>query len=234
MSIHKDHRARMKARFAKDGLDAFDEHQVLELLLFYCIPRRDTNEIAHNLINRFGSLSAVLDAPQKELEKVEGMGRNSALFLCLLKDLQRYYAIQKSKKEEILKDIEQCGRYLTAHFQGKKNECVYLLCLDAKCKVISCCELEEGNVNAASISIRKIVDMALTKKATSVVLAHNHPSGIALPSAEDIATTKRVAQALQLVDVVLIDHIVVADDDFVSMVHSGLYMPEMPLGRRLL
>ena len=231
MSIHKDHRARMKARFAKEGLDAFDEHQVLELLLFYCIPRRDTNEIAHNLINRFGSLSAVLDAPQKELAKVEGMGENSALFLCLLKDLRRYYKINLNDTEDSLTNIKQCGDYLLSYYQGKKIETVYLLCLDAKCKVISCRELEEGNVNSANISIRKIVDVALTENATSVVLAHNHPSGIALPSAEDIATTQKVAQALRLVDVVLIDHIVVADGDYVSMVHSGMYTPEVPQRR---
>ena len=106
-------------------------------------------------------------------------------------------------------------------FFGRKVETVFLLCLDAKCKVLCCKEVGEGSVNSAGISIRRIVETALGANATSVVLAHNHPSGMALPSAEDIQTTRRVAAALNTVDILLADHIVVADDDFVSMVQSG-------------
>lgn len=225
MSVHKDHRARMKARFLEEGLDGFDEHQVLELLLFYSIPRRDTNETAHNLLNRFGTLSQVIDAPVKELKKVDGIGHNSAVFLSLIKEVVRYYRVNQKVNTEPLKTIDACGRFMVPYFSGRETETVFLLSLDAKCKVLSCREVVEGNVNSANISIRKIVDMALTENATSVVLAHNHPSGVALPSMEDIQTTKRLAQALHLVDVVLNDHIIVAEDDYVSLVHSGLYVP---------
>lgn len=224
--IHTDHRKRMRARFLEGGLGSFNEHEVLELLLFYCIPRRDTNAIAHNLINRFGSLARVMNAPMKELKKIDGVGENAALFIALIRELSRYCDIKQNESCQILKTIDECGRYLVPYFEGKARETVYLLCLDAKCKVLCCREVEEGNVNSAGISIRKIVDMALTENATSVVLAHNHPSGVALPSPEDVLTTRKLAQALNLVDVVLIDHVVVADDDYVSLVHSGMYRPD--------
>ena len=221
MSIHKDHRQRVRERYLKEGLDGFSEVQVLELLLFYVIPRQDTNPIAHRLIDRFGSLHQVLEAPVEELEKVEGIGPNAALLLSLITAVARVYAVNRTEKQKILRTIEDCGEYLKSFFIGRRSEMVYLLCLDAKCKVLGCREIGEGSVNSANVPIRRIVETALGLNATSVVLAHNHPSGIALPSGEDVLTTHRVAAALRTVDIVLVDHIVVADDDYVSMVQSG-------------
>lgn len=221
MSIHKDHRQRVRERYLKEGLDGFSEVQVLELLLFYVIPRQDTNPIAHRLLDQFGSLYQVLEAPVEELEKVEGIGPNAALLLSLITAVARVYAVNRTEKQKILRTIEDCGEYLKSFFIGRRVEMVYLLCLDAKCKVLGCRAVGEGSVNSANVPIRRIVETALGLNATSVVLAHNHPSGIALPSAEDVLTTHRVAAALRTVDVILVDHIVVADDDFVSMVHSG-------------
>lgn len=221
MSIHKDHRQRVRERYLKEGLDGFSEVQVLELLLFYVIPRQDTNPIAHRLLKRFGSLYQVLEAPVEELEKVEGIGPNAALLLSLITAVARVYAVNRTEKQKILRTIEDCGEYLKSFFIGRRSEMVYLLCLDAKCKVLGCREIGEGSVNSANVPIRRIVETALGLNATSVVLAHNHPSGIALPSGEDVLTTHRVASALSTVDIVLVDHIVVADDDYVSMVQSG-------------
>ena len=223
MSIHDGHRQRLKERFCKEGLDHFDEHQVLELLLFYCIPRADTNPIAHELLQRFGSLSQVLEAPVEELEKVKGIGHNAAVFLSLITAAGRYYQVNCASRNVILTTVEACGRYLMPFFYGRRNETVYLLCLDAKCKVLCCKEIGEGSVNSAGVPIRRIVETALAANATSAVLAHNHPSGIALPSDADIQTTRRVAAALNAVEIGLIDHIVVADDDYVSLTQSGFY-----------
>lgn len=220
-SIHKEHRKRLKERFRKDGLDGFNSVQVLELLLFYVIPRRDTNPIAHELINRFGSLTQVLEAPVEELMKVDGIGPEAAQFLSLIPAAGRRYLVDKTMQSKVLKTIDQCGAYLLPYFFGRKVETVFLLCLDAKCKVLCCREVGEGSVNSAGISIRKIVETALGANATAVVLAHNHPSGVAIPSMEDYQTTQRIAAALQAVEVHLVDHIVVADDDYVSMVMSG-------------
>ena len=220
-SIHSGHRDRLKTRFLQQGLDGFTDIQALELLLFYSIPRQDTNPIAHNLLNRFGSLSQVLEAAPEELMKVEGIGEHTALLLGLINEMGRYYLVDRAQREQVLPTIEDCARYLQPCFYGRTRETGFLLCLDAKCKVLSCREIGEGSINSAGISTRRIVETAIREGASTVVLAHNHPSGIALPSAEDIQTTRRVAAALQSVEVALADHIVVADGDYVSMVQSG-------------
>ena len=225
MSIHDGHRQRLRQRFLEEGLDHFDEIQVLELLLFYCIPRKDTNEIAHALLEQFGSVAQVMEAPVEELRKVGGMGENAATFLALVNAFGRYYQVNRAANMEILSNIDKCGAYLMPKFIGRRNETVFLLCLDAKCKVLNCREVGEGSVNSAAVPIRRIVEMALGANATSVVLAHNHPSGFAIPSGEDVQTTKQLAIALRSVEIELVDHIVVADGDYVSMVHSGLYIP---------
>ena len=220
-SIHKGHRERLKQRFLEEGLDNFTEIQVLELLLFFAIPRSDTNPIAHGLLDHFGSLSQVLGADVEELKKVPGVKDHAATLLALVTDLCRYYQVNSAQQTEILATLEDCGRYLVPRFFGRTRETVFLLCLDAKCKVLCCKEIGEGSVNTASISVRKVVETALAANATTVVLAHNHPSGIAVPSNEDIQTTQRIAAALSAVEIHLADHIVVAEGDYVSMVQSG-------------
>lgn len=221
MSIHDGHRQRMKERFLQEGLDNFSDVQVLEILLFYAIPRRDTNPIAHGLLSHFGTLSQVLEASPEELEKVPGISHNAAILLNLITSVGRYYLVNRTTQTEILPTVEKCGEYLVPFFFGRRNETVFVLCLDAKCKVLCCKEVGEGSVNSANVPIRRIVEIALGANATTVVLGHNHPSGLALPSGDDIQTTRRVAAALSTVDIQLADHIVVADDDFVSMVQSG-------------
>ena len=182
--------------------------------------------MAHKLLDYFGSLTAVLDAKPEQLEKVEGIGPNVSTFLSLITEVGRYYQVKRSEPGEVLRTIEQCGNYLIPYFFGREQENVFLLCLDAKCKVICCKKVGEGSVNSANISIRRIVEIALEANATSVVLAHNHPSGLAIPSADDIQTTYRVAAALEAVEVALADHIVVSKDDFVSIVQSQYYKPQ--------
>ena len=226
MSIHEGHRFRMKKRFRTEGLDNFNEVNALELLLFYCVPRQDTNPLAHQLLDHFGTLAQVLEAPVEELEKVSGIGHNAAVFLSLVTAAGRYYQVNCASRNVILTTVEACGRYLMPFFYGRRNETVYLLCLDAKCKVLVCKEIGEGSVNSAAVPIRRIVETALKANATSAILAHNHPSGLAVPSGEDVQTTYRVGMALDAVEVRLVDHIVVADNDWVSMAQSGMYRLE--------
>lgn len=227
MSIHEGHRQRLKDRFRREGLDNFDELYVLELLLFYCIPRKDTNPIAHRLLDQFGSLTAVLEASPEELEKVEGIHTSASTFLSLITQVGRYYQVRRAEPGDILRTSDQCGNYLMPYFFGRDTETVFMLCLDAKCKVICCKKVGEGNVNSANIPIRRVVEMALSANATSVVLAHNHPSGLALPSADDVQTTLRVSAALETVEITLADHIVVCGDDFISMAQSQYFTPNM-------
>ena len=226
MSVHAGHRKRLKERFRQEGLDSFDELHVLELLLFYCIPQKDTNLLAHELLDRFGSLPQVLEATAEELEKVPGVGEHVSTLLTLITDISRYYMVSRSARFDVLLTNEQCGDYLLPYFVGRRDETVFMLCLDAKCKVLCCKEVGRGSVNSAGVPVRRVVETALGVNATTVILAHNHPSGLAIPSSEDIITTRRIAIALDAVGIVLADHNVVADDDFVSMVDSAYYRPE--------
>lgn len=221
MGIHDDHRKRMKEKFHQHGLQSFADHEVLELLLYYAIPRVNTNDTAHHLLERFGSLEQVVHAPVEELMKVKGVGENAALFLTLIPAAYQRIA-QSEKVDTILNSVEKSGQYFMHLLQEERREVIYLACLDQKCKVISCHKLAEGDVNVAPLSIRQAAERALTSNASMVQLAHNHPSGIALPSEEDIYVTRLIKDILYPLNIRLIDHIIVADGDFVSMRESGM------------
>ena len=224
MESHTGHRERLRNRFRKEGLDHFEEKQALELLLFYCIPRKNTSELADTLLKYFGSFVAVLDATPEELERVPGVGKEISTFLSLRKAVNRYYEIQSEKQNDgPLTTPEEFGKKMAPFFTNQRNEVVYVLCLDGKCKPISCLFVGEGSVNSANVPIRRIVEICLNANATSVVLAHNHPSGLAMPSDEDVETTYRLNQAFRAVDIHFIDHLIFADKDYTSMVQSGYY-----------
>lgn len=221
MSFHNGHRDRMRNRFLEQGLDGFDEHQVLEMLLYYSIPRIDTNELAHALIKKFGSLSRVMEAPVSQLAEVPGIGMNTATLISFVSAMNRFCMISKAKEGvTILDSVASCAEYLRPHFLNQRNEVVFMMCLDAKHKLLSCKMLGEGSINSANISSRKIVETAVQENATFLLLAHNHPSGLALPSPEDVQTTKLLAKTLKAMEIVLVDHLVFSDDDFVSIASS--------------
>ena len=225
MAVHDGHRARKKEQFRTHGLDAFADHEALELLLFYAIPRVDTNPVAHRLIERFGSLDGVLSAPPEELEKVEGVGESAATLLSLILPLVRRSRMTAAKTPVIIGTTQDAGNYFVDLFFGMREERLYEACLDAKGKLLRCAKVADGSVDAVSVNIRVIVENALKCGASAVVLSHNHPSGVALPSADDNATTLAVYDALRTVDIRLLDHIIVADDDFVSIRDNGLLPP---------
>ena len=216
-NIHEGHRQRLKQRFLTEGLDNFNEINVLELLLFYAVQRKDTNPLAHRLLDHFGDISSVLSASTEELMRVDGVTEHIATYLSMIYSVCRYHLINRATKEKMLMRIEDCAKYMIPYFHGQPMEMAFLLCLDAKCKVICCKKVGEGSVNAANISVRKIVETALNANASSVVLAHNHPSGLAVPSKEDAQVTRMVMQALALLDIRLNDHLIIADDDYVSL-----------------
>ena len=222
MSVHEGHRERMRRQMKTSGMDSLSDVQVLEVALYYAIARRDTNEIAHALLRRFGSLSGVLEAPRAELLKIDGVGESAADLLLLFIQMERRHLMDRAGRETILDTTYKCAQYLMPRFIGEQEEVVYLLCLDAKCKALDCSLIHRGAVNMTAISVRKIVKAALDHNATSVVVAHTHPSGLALPSREDRATTLALKAALDAVDVVLVDHVIVADEDFVSLADDGL------------
>lgn len=223
MGIHNGHRERMRRRFLEGGLSGFADHEILELLLFYAIPQGDVNPLAHALMDRFGSLSGVLSAPIELLTQVKGVGERTAVLLHLVPLAAQKARLAEMKKELILNTRENVGAYLLELFSRERNEAVYEICLDAKGKLLVCRRLGEGSSSAVNLDIRKIVEIAILYSASSVILAHNHPSGIALPSQDDQTATDQAAAALRAIDVRLEDHIIVADHDFVSFSESGYF-----------
>ena len=224
MGIHDGHRERVRQRYALEGLDSFNDINTLELLLFYAIPRRDTNALAHALLQKFGSLVGVFDASLDDLRAVEGMTDSAAVLIHLMIDLHRKYAIASSRTQ-IINSRYEAAAFLLPFFYGRRDEVVYLLCLDAKGKVLDCRALFEGSTNAVAVATRKIVEVALAVNASAVVVAHNHPSGVGTPSEQDIACTHRLFAALAALDIVLLDHFIVAENDYVSMYDDGNLYP---------
>lgn len=226
MSLHDGHRGRLKRRFADYGERVFDDHQLLELVLFFCVPQGDVNPLAHRLINHFGSLAGVLDANADDLKKIKGIGDHAALFITMLPQVMRRYEISRTNTETTVTSTADAGDYLLPYFFGTRNETVYLLCLDAKGRVLSCSFLAEGSLDRVALDSRTIVETALEHRATAVILAHNHVSGVATPSRADVDLTLALRPLLKSLNVRLLDHLVVADGDFVSMVESGLIPPQ--------
>ena len=222
MGEHDGHRKRMKQRFLRHGLSSFDDHTVLELLLFYAQPRKDTNPIAHRLMDTFGSLDAVFEASPEALMKVEGVGESAAVLIHLVPEAARRYRIAKEDPGRIISCAEDAGQYLVPRFLNCRGEAVYLLCLDAKHRLLDCRELGSGDPSSVLLSIRHIAELALMQNASAVILAHNHPNGLAIPSQEDRTASIRVRDALAALNITLLDHIIVADEDFVSMAESGM------------
>lgn len=224
MGTHDGHRQRMKTEFLARP-DSFPDHKVLELLLFYANPRSDTNPLAHELIDRFGSLAGVLDAAPEELQKVRGVGAHAAVLFKVTKELAGRYLTVRTQVDDIAQSSKDYYALLRPYFFGARNERLCLLCLDGKHKVLGVRRLGEGSVNAVTVTIRLIAEAALSLNASGVVLAHNHVSGLAFPSPEDLATTKSLASVLNTMSITLVDHLIFVDDDMVSLRDSGYYQP---------
>lgn len=221
MGIHDGHRERLRERFVENGLQGFHEINALELLLFYSLSRKDTNPLAHELINRFGSLQGVFTASLEELKEVPGISDSSAVLLKLVPDICKLAKISENAKGRGITDSSLASGYLIPRFLYEENEKVLMLSLDSAKKVKICTEISSGVVNSVDLNIRLIVETALKNKASSVILAHNHPDGDVRPSREDRDTTNRVRDALRLVDIPLVDHIIVSGNDYFSFCDAG-------------
>ena len=222
MGVHVGHRERLRRRFAEHGLENFDDVNVLELLLFYVRPRQDTNELAHRLIDYFGSIDRVFDARLGDLERVEGVGRETAAFLHLIPQVSRRYMERKWRPGELMDSAGAAGRFLLPLFAHERSEVVYMVCLDARCAYLNSRAMARGTGHFAEVSTRSLVEYVLGQNAAKAIVAHNHPQGLALPSREDEIATEKLLFALASVEVELVDHIIVAGQQFASLAESGL------------
>ena len=217
--MHEGHRDRLRERFLSEGLDGFEPHNVLELLLFYTIPQKDTNEIAHRLINSFGSLKGVFDAPVDELTAISGISKNGAVLIKMIPSICRLY-MDHDGSGFVFDSTEKSGEFLLNKYIGRTDEMVSIICMDNACRFLNWDIISHGSVNAAAVNTRKIVEVALRYNATCIILAHNHPNGIAIPSMQDISTTNRLTESLEAVGIHLLDHIVIGGNDFISITDS--------------
>ncbi len=204
----------MKARLLQSGFDSFAEHELLEIHLFYSLPRRNTNELAHQLIERFGSLKGVMYAAPDELLSVKGIGENTVAMIKLYQETVKKCAQESNAPRRKFDSYEKVVDYANQLFVGSVCETMYGIFLDSSLYLLDSCCLATGSINESKPIIRTIVEKALNKKATSVVLVHNHPKGTSEPSNEDIDFTAAIEDALNLVSVDLIDHLVIGTDGY--------------------
>lgn len=220
---YEGHRTRLRQRFERFGFQGFHDYEILELLLTYAIPRKDTKPVAKELIGKFKTIQKILDAPLDKLKEVDGMGKNAALFLKILRETIAEYFKELSIEKKIFKTLNELVDYLKAVIGGRQNEIVHVLYLNSKNELLHSEDLGEGTVSEAVAFPRRIVEGALKHNATSVILAHNHPGGLSEPSDNDNMLTEAVKKALMTVNVSLQEHVIISDDGFYSYRKSGYF-----------
>jgi len=214
---HGGHRKRLKENFLENGLESFEPHNVLELLLFFSIPQKDTNDIAHALINEFGSVSAVFDAPYEDLLKVKGVGENTACLLKLIPEISRAYHTDKFDSNALVMSSKELEEYVKAQYIGCTVERVIAVCFDNTGKHKATKVISEGVENVAQVDVKRILQLVLKVNATNVVIAHNHPNGVAAPSRADLELTANLASVLSSIACRLSEHYIVAGDDCIAL-----------------
>ncbi len=221
-NIHEGHRKRMREEIVEHkNYESLPDHRLLEVLLFYGIPRKDTNPIAHELINRFGSLTNVMDAELEDLYSVPGMTQNAATLIKTVMPIARRYQEGKFAKNDFFENIDAIGDYLIKKYMGRKNETFAIICLDAKGKLKRFEMLNDGTEDMVDITWREIASVVLKHNASYVIISHNHTSGNALPSESDIQMTISLRSSLTQLGTRLLDHIIVAGNDYISMRQSA-------------
>ncbi len=222
--IHDEHRKRVRAEILKNGIgEGVPLHKILEYLLFYSIPRKDTNETAHNLKNRFGSLSGILEADAYELKEVDGIGDNTVVLFRLIAEITKRYYLEKGPSHKSFRNTNELFNHLKAKYMGYKKEMFSVLSFNSSGELLALDFLGAGDVASVGISARMVVEKAIKNNAVCIMIAHNHPSGNALPSKEDIRTTELISNAMKTVGIPLMDHIIICNDDYVSLAQSKMY-----------
>ncbi|HCX64911.1 MAG TPA: hypothetical protein DHN33_06845 [Eubacteriaceae bacterium] len=220
--VHAGHRQRVKKRFVQSGFDDFDDHQVLELLLFYAIPMKDTNELAHSILQEFGSLSNLFEATPEEICARCSLTEHAAILLSMVPPLSKRYNLDRWREKPTINKSALAGEYARSLFTGKKYECFYLISLNSQNKVNHASLVHEGTINESPVYPRILVETALRHKAHNVILAHNHPGGSLKPSSADLAVTQKITEALSAISINVVDHIIACGDSYYSFAENNL------------
>ena len=219
---NRGHRQRLKQKFTAAGIDAFHEHEVLELLLTYGIPRRDVKPPAKELLRAFGTLKGVVDAEIGDLAKVRGIGEHSAILVKLVKEVSALYLKQKAKQKSQVTCTAELLDFCRTVMGGKRDEEFCIIYLDAQNQIIEFETVQKGVVNQAVVYPRQVLESALKKKASAIILAHNHPSGHVRPSDADIRLTRTIRDTAKVLDILVHDHIIIGENRFFSFREEGL------------
>lgn len=215
------HRKRLRERFERSGLDGFHDHEVLELLLSYVIPRRDVKPIARELLGRFGSLSAVFDAPLASLKEIDGLGPQAAVMVSCVPRLVDRYQQDRWKRQTTFNSTQEAVSYLSALLGTERNEVFYILALNSSNALIATEMIQRGSVNRTAVFPRLVVEAGLKHRATAVILSHNHPGGDPSPSSADQQLTRKLKRILCDLDIVVHDHIIIAGPKHYSFAENG-------------
>ena len=221
-NIHAGHRERVRERFMEEGLDGFKDHEILELLLYYCVRQRDTNALAHRMLMEYGTLHDLLEAHPRDIARRCKVSLNTATLISLCVPLARRYMNGKWGERPVLNSSFKAGEYAMTLFAGRIYEAFFAICLDSQNRVNHAALVHEGTINEAPVYPRLIVETALRHKASSVILAHNHPGGSLKPSVADIEVTKKIYAALKSISINVVDHIIVAGQNYTSFAEHGI------------
>jgi len=220
-NAHAGHRQRLKQRFLAEGIDAFEPHQALELLLFYAIPQRDTNELAHKLLDAYGTISGLFEADPKDVCKRCGISESTATLISLMPQMFRLYSRDMMRRRKSINNSAEAGEYAKCLFTGRIYEVFYVICLNKAGKILHEELVCEGTIDEVPCYPRLVVETALRHNAKRVIFAHNHPSGRCTPSAMDIETTGKLVRILREIDIEVMDHIIAGQDGYLSMADIG-------------
>lgn len=221
-NLHVDHRKRMRDKCLESGAKDLEDHQLLEVALYYCVARKDTNGLAHELLNEYGSLLNIFTADPVDLQNRCGITEYMSLFFITLSEVMNRCNYERTKIKTPLNTLSEVGKYCVSLFPNSKYEKFYLICLDNQRRLLNTSLISSGTINQSTIYKRLLVEKATRFNAEYVIFAHNHPGGIALPSTEDISLTKFMVAVLNTLDIIVSDHIIVAGDDYFSMSNKSM------------
>jgi len=220
--LHEGHRKRMKERLFHDGCKSFADHELIEMLLYTTYPRQNTNDKAHEILNEFdNNIELLFDADPADIVNRCKVSDNTAIFFSIASELMHRYMRVRFSKKKVIDSSDTAGEYAVFLLSREKRECFYVICLDAQSRLIGESLISKGTISETAVYLRNIMEAVFKFNARSIIIAHNHPGGSLIPTSDDISTTAQIIKIMNQIDIYVVDHIIVADDKYVSLCDEG-------------
>lgn len=220
--LYEKHRQRLKGKYLEAGIGAFHDYETVELLLSYAIARQDVKPLAKELLKQFGTLRGIVDAEVADLEKIRGISKHTSILFKLIKDLGIIYLREKAEGKSQISCTTELLDFCKTNMGGLKDERFCVIYLDAMNRIIEFESIQEGIVNQAVVYPRKVLENALKRKASAIILVHNHPSGNVRPSDADIRLTRTIQDAARVLDILVHDHLIIGENCAFSFREEGI------------